>query len=143
MYLLDTNVVSELRKVKSGKADKNVQDWSFQVDPQLLYISSIVIHEIELGILLAERSDKTKGRVLRKWMTEHVIPTFKDRILSVDSDVAMISAKYHVPDPKPYRDTLIAATAVVHGMTVVTRNISDFCLNNVKTLNPWDYSERG
>jgi predicted nucleic acid-binding protein len=139
MYLLDTNVVSELRKVKSGKADKNVQDWSFQVDPQLLYISSSVIHEIELGILLAERSDKTKGRVLRKWMSEHVLPTFKERILSVDSDVAMISATYQVPNPKPYRDTLIAATAVVHGMTLVTRNISDFCLNNVKTLNPWDY----
>ncbi len=141
MYLLDTNVVSELRKVKSGKADKNVRCWSFQVDPQLLYLSSISIHEIELGILMAERSDEVKGQVLRMWMIEHVLPSFEGRILSIDKQIAMISAKYHVPNPKPYRDTLIAATAVSHSMVVVTRNTQDFCLDRVKTLNPWNYEE--
>ncbi|KZZ45317.1 twitching motility protein PilT [Oleiphilus sp. HI0118] len=138
MYLLDTNVVSELRKVKSGKADSNVQQWSSQVEAELLYVSSIVIHEIELGILLAERSDPTKGKVLRKWMSDHVLPTFEGRILPVDKEVVLVSAKYHVPDPKPYRDTLIAATAAVHDMTIVTRNVSDFNLDNLKILNPWE-----
>ncbi|WP_250657819.1 type II toxin-antitoxin system VapC family toxin [Alkalimarinus coralli] len=138
MYLLDTNVVSELRKVKSGKADKNVENWSFQVDPQLLYVSSIVIHELELGILLAERSDPTKGQVLRKWMNDFVLPAFEGRILPVDKDVALVSAKYHVPDPKPYRDTLIAATTIVHDMAIVTRNVDDFNLDGLKVLNPWE-----
>lgn len=140
MFLLDTNVVSELRKVKSGKADKNVQAWSFKIDPQLLYVSSITIHEIELGVRMAERSDKAKGCVLRKWMQEHVLPAFDGRVLAVDKQVALVSAGYHVPNPKPFRDTLIAATALVHGMTVITRNTSDFCLEGVKVLNPWNCS---
>lgn len=140
MYLLDTNVVSELRKVKSGKADKNVEQWSREVDARLLYVSAIVIHEIELGILLAERSDSAKGKILRKWMNEHVLPAFDGRILPVDKDVVLQSAKYHVPDPKPYRDTLIAATAVVHDMTIVTRNVSDFSLDDLKVINPWDWT---
>ncbi|PID43462.1 MAG: VapC toxin family PIN domain ribonuclease [Proteobacteria bacterium] len=137
MYLLDTNVVSELRKVKSGKADEHVEAWSLTVSPKQLYLSVIVIHEIELGILMAERSDFTKGRVLRKWMNEYVLPAFDGRILSVDQQIALVSAGYHVPDPKPYRDTLIVATALVHGMTVVTRNTHDFCLTGVKKINPW------
>lgn len=139
MYLLDTNVISELRKVKSGKSDKNVKRWSLQADPQLMYVSSITIHELELGILLAERADKSKGKILRKWMTEYVLPAFEKRVLSVDKKVVLVSAKYHVPDPKPYRDTLIAATAVVNNMTVVTRDTDGFCLDKVKTLNPWNY----
>jgi len=143
MYLLDANVISELRKVKSGKADKNVQSWSFQADPQLMYVSSITIHELELGILLAERTDKPKGKILRRWMSDYVLPAFEGRVLSVDKNVVLVSAKYHVPDPKPYRDTLIAGTAVVHNMIVVTRNTGDFCLVNVKTLNPWNYKVQG
>ena len=138
MYLLDTNVISELRKVKSGKVDKNVQEWSIHIDPQLMYVSSITIHELELGILLAERTDQVKGNILRKWMNNHILPAFENRILSVDKNVVLVSAKYHVPDPKPYRDTLIAATAVVHNMTVVTRNTDDFRLDKVKLLNPWN-----
>lgn len=137
MYILDTNVISELRKVKSGKADSNVKAWSDSVDPLLMYVSSITIHELELGILLTERSDLQKGKMLRRWMTEHVLPVFENRIIVVDKDVVLRSAKYHAPDPKPYRDTLIAASAVVHSMTVVTRNISDFQLEDVKALNPW------
>ena len=136
MYLLDTNVVSELRKVESGKADKHVQAWSFEVDPALLYLSSISVHEIELGVLLAERPDEVKGKVLRQWMNERLIPAFEGRILAVDKAVALVSAGYHVPDPKPYRDTLIGATALVHKLTVVTRNTGDFQLDGVKTLNP-------
>lgn len=140
MFLLDTNVVSELRKVKSGKADKNVEHWSYQVAPQLLYVSSIVIHEIELGVLMAERSDPKKGAILRAWMNDYVLPAFGERILPVDKDVVLVSAKYHVPDPKPYRDTLIAATAIVHNMTIVTRNVDDFRLGGLKIINPWEES---
>jgi toxin FitB len=83
---------------------------------------------------MAERSDETKGEVLRKWMNEHVLPTFEGRILSVDKQVALVSAKYHVLNPKPYRDILIAATAVSLSMVVVTRNTEDFCLDGVKCL---------
>jgi len=139
MFLLDTNVVSELRKVKSGKCDPNVAKWSFSVEPISLYVSSIVIHEIELGILLAERTDKRKGKVLRVWMNDYVLPAFENRILSVDKDVVLVSAKYHVPNPKPFRDTLIASTAVIHNMTVVTRNVDDFKLTGVRVLNPWEF----
>ena len=139
MFLLDTNVVSELRKVKSGKCDPNVAKWSFSVEPISLYVSSIVIHEIELGILLAERADKRKGKVLRVWMNDYVLPAFENRILSVDKDVVLVSAKYHVPNPKPFRDTLIASTAVIHNMTVVTRNVDDFNLTGVRVLNPWEF----
>ena len=138
MYLLDTNVVSELRKVKSGKADKNVELWSSTMDAQMLYVSSIVIHELELGILQAEHADAAKGKILRKWMEDYVLPSFDGRILPVDKDVVSISAKYHVPDPKPFRDTLIASTAVAHGMTVVTRYVEDFRLSGLKVLNPWE-----
>ena len=137
MYLLDTNVVSELRKVTSGKADKNVRDWSSKIDPQHLFISAITIHEIELGILQAERSDKAKGSILRKWMREHVIPAFDGRILPVDKPVALLSARFHVPNPRPYRDTFIGATALIHGMTVVTRNTDDFGLDGLAVFNPW------
>ena len=89
---------------------------------------------------MAERSDPNKGQVLRKWMQNFVLPAFDGRILSVDKDVVLVSAKYHVPDPKPYRDTLIAATAIVHGMTIVTRNVDDFKLDRLKCLNPWEFS---
>lgn len=138
MYVLDTNVVSELRKVKSGKADSNVISWANSVDAKLLYLSSITVHELEYGILLTERSDKSSGKILRKWFSEHVLPAFDRRILPVCKQVALVSARFHIPDPKQYRDTLIAATALVHGMTVVTRNVRDFHLPGVSTLNPWD-----
>ena len=137
MYLLDTNVVSELRKVRAGKADPNVAKWADSVDAVDLYVSVITIQELEIGILLAELRDPAKGSVFRKWLTSHVLPTFEGRILSVDVAVTMRSAQLHVPDPKPFRDGLIAATALVHGMTMVTRNTADFELTGVRILNPW------
>jgi predicted nucleic acid-binding protein len=140
MYLLDTNVVSEMRKIRSGKADPNVSSWAHGVEASDLYLSVISIHELELGVLLAERRDAPQGRVLRKWLTDHALPAFADRILDVDTAVARRSAKLHVPDPLPFRDGLIAATALIHGMTVVTRNIDDFQRMGVPILNPWDLS---
>ena len=138
MYLLDTNVVSELRKVRAGKADSHVADWADRVDAGDLYLSVISLQELEIGVLLAERRDPSQGAVFRAWLNGHVLPAFTGRILVVDTAVAQRSARLHVPDPRPVRDALIAATALVHGMTVVTRNVADFEPTGVAVLNPWD-----
>jgi len=137
MYLLDTNVVSELRKAKAGKADRNVAAWAAEVSVASLFLSAITIQELEIGTLLAERRDPAQGAILRAWLERHVLPAFADRILPIDEDVARRSARLHVPDPRPLRDALIAATALVHGMTVVTRNVADFEPTGVAVLDPW------
>jgi hypothetical protein len=137
MFLLDTNVVSELRKVRAGKADAGVALWADSVEATDLYLSVIAVQELEIGILLIERRDPPQGERLRAWLEGNVLPAFEDRILSVDTAVARASARLHVPDPRPVRDSLIAATALVHGMTVVTRNVSDFASSGVPLLNPW------
>ncbi|MGH7189007.1 MAG: type II toxin-antitoxin system VapC family toxin [Acetobacteraceae bacterium] len=137
MFLLDTNVVSELRKVRSGRADRNVAAWMRHVRSASLYLSVIVVHELEVGTLLAERRDPSQGTLLRAWLDEHVLAVFAERILPVDTDVARRSAALHVPDPRPFRDALIAATALLSGMTVVTRNVVDFAGTGVVTINPW------
>ncbi len=137
MYLLDTNVVSELRKIRVGKADSHVADWADSIDATDLYLSVITIQELEIGVLLAERRDPSQGSVFREWMNGHVLPAFTGRILAIDTAVVLRSARLHVPDPRPVRDGLIAATALVHGMTVVTRNVTDFEPTGVPILNPW------
>jgi predicted nucleic acid-binding protein len=138
MYLLDTNVVSELRKIRLGRADSNVALWADSVDAVDLYVSAITVQELEIGVLLAERRDPAQGAMFRTWLDSHVLPAFAGRILPVDTTVAMRSARLHVPDPRPVRDCLIAATALVHGMTVVTRNIVDFEASGVMLFNPWN-----
>ena len=141
MYLLDTNVLSELRKIRVGKADPHVAAWADGVEAADLYLSVITLQEIEIGVLLAERRDAMQGAILRRWLNAHVLPAFADRVLSVDAAVALCSARLHVPDPRPVRDGLIAATGLVHRMTVVTRNVVDFQPTGVAVLNPW--VERG
>lgn len=136
-YLLDTNVVSELRKVRAGRADARVAAWADSVDAADLHLSVISLHEIEIGVLLAERRDPAQGAVLRAWLERHVVPAFTGRIVAVDAAVARRSARLHAPDPRPLRDALIAATALVHGMTVVTRNVADFAPAGVSLLDPW------
>lgn len=137
MYLLDTNVVSELRKAKAGKADPNVTAWAVGVPAASLFLSAITILELETGILQMERRDPVQGALLRAWLEGHVLPAFSARILPVDVLVAQRCAKLHVPDPRSDRDALIAATALVHGLTVVTRNIADFRATGALLLNPW------
>jgi hypothetical protein len=137
MFVLDTNVVSELRKVRAGKSDANVAEWADRVDAIDLYVSAITILELETGIQLTERRDPVQGAMLRAWMDNHVLPEFTGRVLPIDTEVALRCASVHVPDPRAERDALIAATALVHGMTVVTRNLADFELMGVKLLNPW------
>lgn len=137
MFVLDTNLVSELRKAKSGKADAGVVEWVASVLPASLYLSAITILELEMGVRQIERRDTAQGAVLRTWLNGHVLPAFADRILPVDLAVAQCCAGLHVPDPRSDRDALIAATAIVHGMIVVTRNVADFSLTGVQILNPW------
>lgn len=137
MFVLDTNVVSELRKAKAGKADQQVTAWAAGVAPGSLFVSAITILELEIGTLLVARRDPAQGAILRAWLDGHVLTAFAGRVLAVDTAVAQRCARLHVPDPRADRDALIAATALVHGMTVVTRNVLDFEPTGVPVLNPW------
>ena len=138
MYLLDTNVISELRKAGDGKADVNVVAWLSSVKAETLYLSAVSLMEIELGILRMLRRDTAQGGMLRAWMESRILPEFSNRTLPVDTAVALRCALLHVPDPRAERDAFIAATALVHGMTVVTRNTADFVQCGVALVNPWD-----
>ena len=140
MYVLDTNVVSELRKVRFGKADAQVAKWADSVDAVSLYVSAITILELEMGVLQMESRDRAQGAILRGWMDNHVLPEFMERVLPVDTAVARRCARLHVPDRRAERDALIAATALVHGMTIVSRNLADFEPTGVPVLNPWNES---
>ena len=137
MFLLDTNVVSELRKIRSGKADANVATWAESVGAEDLHLCTITLQELEIGVLLVERRDLTQGAMLRAWFDKQVLPAFAGRVLDVDTAVALRSAQLHVPNPRPFRDGLIAATALVHRMTVVTRNVGDFKSFGVSVFNPF------
>ena len=141
MYVLDTNVIAELRKTTSPKVDQKVLAWASSVPTASLFLSVITVLELETGTLLVERRDPVQGAVLRSWLNTHVLPAFSDRTLPIDTAVAQRCARLHVPDPRSDRDALIAATALVHGMTVVTRNIKDFAPTGVELLNPWKYSK--
>jgi toxin FitB len=138
MFLLDTNVISELRKAGDGKADANVTTWLSGEDASSFYISAITLMELEIGILRIERRDAAQGAMLRTWMDTRVLPEFSERTLPIDATVALRCARLHVPDPRAERDALIAASAIVHGMTLVTRNAPDFEATGVPLLNPWN-----
>jgi hypothetical protein len=105
----------------------------------LRFVSAITIMELELGVLSIERRDATQGALLRTWMEQRVLPEFSGRTLPVDTTVAQRCARLHVPDKCGERAALIAATALVHGMTVVSRNVADFQPTGVTILNPWDW----
>ena len=138
MFVLDTNVVSELRKVQIGKADLNLAAWAQSVDAADLFVSAITLMELELGVLSIERKDASQGAMLRSWLEQHVLPEFSRRTLPIDTAVALRCARLHVPDKRGERDALIAATALVHGMTLVTRNVADFKPTGVTILHPWE-----
>ncbi|ACI59284.1 hypothetical protein GGI64_005234 [Rhizobium leguminosarum] len=138
MLLLDTNVVSELRKVASGKADPNVVVWNETADPAETFISSVVLHELEIGVRLVEHNDAAAGKVLRNWLENTVLTAFSGRILPLDEAAAIQAAKWHVPNPKPINDAYIAATAFTRRMTLVTRNIRDFEGMGIALVNPWN-----
>jgi hypothetical protein len=134
-YLVDTNVWSELRN--RGRADRNVATWAEAVNPTELYLSAVTVFELERGVLLMERRDPQQGSRLRRWLEERVLAPFDAQVLSIDAPIARRCAALHIPDPRPERDALIAATALTHGLTVVTRNVADFQPTGVTVLNPW------
>lgn len=135
--VLDTHVVSELRKARLGRADPRVLRWAASLDADDLFVSVITLLELELGVLQIERRDAAQGAVLRRWLEQAVLPEFAERSLSVDAAVARCCARLHLPGPRSERDALIAATALVHGMTVATRNVIDFEPMGVPVCNPW------
>jgi toxin FitB len=136
MFLLDTNVISDLRRPRGG--DRRVAEWAARVRHDDIFLSAITILEIEAGTLLRQRRDPHQGAILRAWIDDQILPRFAGRILAVDTAVAQRCARLHVPDPRPERDALIAATALVHGLTMVTRNVKDFQGMGVRWLNPWE-----
>jgi predicted nucleic acid-binding protein len=139
MYLLDTNVLSELRKRRSGKIDPAVEAWAGSVDQIDMYLSVITVMEVELGIALLERHDTRQAGVLRLWLHEKVIPAFAGRVLLIDTAIALRCARLHVPNFNGERDALIAATGLVHDLTIVTRNVNDFMKTGVELVDPWTY----
>lgn len=136
-FLLDTNVVSELRKVGDGRADANVTKWVGAQDASDLFISAITILELERGILSIQRRDVSQGSRLREWMNSRVRPEFAGRVLPIDDAVATRCAHLHIPDRRNEADALIAATALVHDLTVVTRNVQDFMDASLVLIDPW------
>lgn len=134
MYLLDTNVVSELRK---PHADANVKRWAAAVASSSLFLSAITVLELEAGVLRIERRDARQGKALRHWLDAQVLIAFADRILPIDTAIAKRCASLHVPNRMADGDALIAATALVHALTLVTRNIDDFKRSGVELIDPW------
>ena len=137
MFLLDTNVISEMRKVKTDKIDRNVARWSDGVAADELYLSTITVFELELGMLMVERRDVRQGDMLRTWIRNFVLVAFQTRILPLTTDIALLCAGLNVPDRTSTNDSIIAATARSHGLTVVTRNVADFAKAGVPIINPW------
>ena len=138
MYLLDTNVISEQRRIGTAKENSNVAAWTRATPIDLMSVSVISLCELEVWVLQTERRDPGQGVRMRRWFEDRVIDAFRDRICRIDEAIASRCASLRVPDPKPVADALIAATALVHGLTVVTRNVADFAPMGVKLLNPWE-----
>ena len=138
MFILDTNVISELRKLGDSRADPRVTVWASAQEAQSFFVSVLTLMELEIGVLRLERRDTIQGERLRSWLDDRVREEFSGRTLPIDSAVALRCARLHVPDPRAERDALIAATALVHGMTVATRNVADFKATGVDVVDPWD-----
>ena len=137
MYLLDTNILSETRKIRTGKANQSVIDWLADTPEHLLYVNAVVLMEVERGILAKERKDPQQGEVLRQWFVHVVKPTFAERTFVVDENTARICAKLHIPDHTPENDAWVAASAIQHNLVLVTRNTDDFARTGVRLLNPF------
>ncbi|MFC4628085.1 type II toxin-antitoxin system VapC family toxin [Promicromonospora alba] len=137
MYVLDTNVVSALRR---PDREPLVADWARTVPLVDQYVTALTVAEIERGVVRKEDTDPAQGTVLRRWLAEHVLPGFAGRVLPFDLPAARILARYPVPEHAPYDDAQIAAVAEAHGMTVVTRNLRHFTPLGVRVFSPWEQS---
>jgi predicted nucleic acid-binding protein len=135
MYLLDTDVISDLRR--RDRIAPDALHWLDSIVETELFISAVTVFEIQRGALRRRRRDEVQGALFIDWISRLVIPSFSGRTLVFDADIALLCAALHVPDPRPERDAMIAATALHHGMVVVTRNVRDFAPMGVPVLNPW------
>lgn len=139
MYLLDTNAISELRKVatKTGKADKGFERWANNTNHDLFYLSQITISELRKGVLLVARKDYEQSLAYEKQLN-FLLATMNGRLLSVSDEICWKCAETHIPNPKGEFDSLIASTALIYDLTVVTRNVHDFIgIDNLRILNPF------
>lgn len=137
MYLLDTGVVFELRKAKAGRTDPGLAGWAASVPRQSLFLSALALLELDTGAAAVERQDKMAGTALRDWIDKQVLPAFEGRILAIDTAVVRRRAQLAYADA---RDSLIAATALEHGLMLVTRTPAAFKAGRVKVFNPWGYA---
>jgi predicted nucleic acid-binding protein len=135
MFLLDTNVISELRRL--DRAAEQVERWASSQDSVRLFLSCMTVFEVQLGALRARRRDPRKAEVLQTWL-DGVVSSYHGRILGIDTEIALLCAALHVPDPRSERDAYIAATALVHDLVVITRNTRDFAGTGVRLFNPWE-----
>ena len=138
MYLLDTNIISEIRKLAKNKCDKNVADWVRSTSKDLMFTNAVVMMELERGVMSIERKDTTQGELLRHWFEMDVKPAFHGKTLKIDEQTAQICAKLHIPDHAPENDVWIAASAIQHNLVLVTRNTADFARTGVKLFNPFE-----
>lgn len=132
-FLLDTNVVSEIRK---KVPNVGVAEWFESVPSDELFVSVLVVGEIRQGIERLARRDSVQAEIFERWLVE-LVGAYGDRVVPVTADVAEVWGRLNVPDPMPVVDGLLAATALVHGWTLVTRNICDVAQAGVRLLNPF------
>ena len=138
MYLLDTNIISELKKLDSGKIHPQVQRWAYSINLMQTKISVVSITEIRTGILSLARKDQAQAASLDNWFTNRLLPAYRTRTLSVDTEVALICAQLHIPTKRPINDAYIAATAIAHNLTLVTCNVRDFQGLPLMLENPFE-----
>ena len=138
-YLLDTNIVSESRKLLTARIDPFAAAWLSRIDVEATFLSAMTVFELERGIRQLERRDAAQGLVLRRWMSDQIMATYENRILPLSGTVALVCAGLHSPDPKSERDAWIAATAIDAGLTLATRNVGDFAKMGVMLVNPFEY----
>jgi toxin FitB len=138
MFLLDTNIISESRKLGTSRIDPTVARWFDQIDAAQTFLSAMTMFELERGVRQIERRDAAQGAMLRRWLNDQVMVTYETRILPLSGPVAIVCAGLHIPDPKSERDAWIAATAIDAGLTLATRNVADFADMGVRLLNPFE-----
>lgn len=136
MFLLDTNVISGLRHGKPQQA-ASVRAWAEDVPANQLYLSAVTVLELEMGVLRMERKDGPQGQILRAW-TRSVLQEFAAQVLPFTAKIALRCASMHVPAPRSFRDSMIAATAQQHSLILVTRNVADFAGLGITIHNPWE-----
>lgn len=139
MYLLDTNVISEIRKIRNGKANQGVAEWFFTTPLDELFLNDIVLLEVKQGALLARHNnDLIKAQMLDDWADNQLPKQFGERILPISRHICLIASTLHIPNPRDRHDALIGVTALAHNLILVSRNQKDFKnIDGLKFFNPF------